>query len=204
VFDRAIAQRSDTARCSGDGRRLDDDDIARYKAALDAIRAEERALYRDLRDPDARDGHLRMIDHLLLPELTAPLTLIELETVAPTVPGASLLAAPRANTLCPLLWRWLLDAHRRGQVRPRHRPADAHTLWTTIRGAGYPLDRPPAGGLGVLPGFAPRLDVESRSRIVGFVEWREASVQAAAASLPERPCAFEPPSDYAIPTPTSD
>jgi hypothetical protein len=41
----------------------------------------------------------------------------------------AVIASPRADALCPLIWRWLNDARRRGLLEPHQTPPVASTSW---------------------------------------------------------------------------
>ena len=173
-----------------------EDHIGVLEEELAEAQAAEQQLFRALQDPGQRDEHLRALTSVLVPELTATPTFIELEAVARTLRGGDRLCAPRANRLTPLIWRWLRYAERRGDVKPHQRPPTAHTPWSGTRAVGYPVD----------DYFLATSPSDNHNHLMSDVELPvaiEASLQAAAATLAQPVPGFEAPEGWTAPPPTT-
>lgn len=71
----------------------------------------------------------------MLCELDFPRSTIELHAIARGyLDSRRLVTHPRADLLCPLVWRWARSAEQRGLITPQSQPVTAHMRWvlTTI------------------------------------------------------------------------
>jgi len=78
----------------------------------------ELAAFYSIAGPDGRNGHLAVLDKVLLPPLEdQQLSFSELCDLARSRPTIDVLTA-ETRFAVPILWRWLLDARRRRLVEP--------------------------------------------------------------------------------------
>ncbi len=153
---------------------------------------------------------LARLDRLLLEELGGGATFWELTEAAWRLPnGGHEIAAPRANQLCPMLWRWLHDAWRRGLVRPDDMPPETITCWRLTRRGAIVTARSRRDAWAWVHAFVfghwrPSSPLSSRAAALGGLRAvlarqdvdLEGALQAVAARLPQPVAGFEAPAHW--------